>query len=58
MNKTGKLLAWQIHSIKTDDGRYLENPKDINSEFKNYYQALYKTDHDNDNTGIKTILTQ
>lgn len=55
--KVAKLLLWQIkkedteryiYSIKTDDGRYLENPKERNSEFQNYYQPLYTTDHDSD----------
>lgn len=51
-NKTSKLLAWQlkkedtekyIQCIKSDDGQYLEGSKDINLEFKKYYETLYKT---------------
>lgn len=47
-NKTSKLLAWQIkkedsekyiHSIKAEDGRCLEDPKDINLELKKYYPS-------------------
>lgn len=52
-NKTSKLLAWQlkqqdtekiIQCIQTDDGQNLEGSKDINSEFKKYYEKLYQTE--------------
>ncbi len=47
-----------IHSIKTEDCICLEDPKDINLEFKKYYQALYKSDFDNKNinTEIENFL--
>ena len=59
-NKTSKLLAWQIrkeksdkfiHSILTEDGRCLEDSASINAEFKQFYENLYKTGQDEDNTG-------
>lgn len=64
-NKKRKLLTRQIkkeatekhiHCIKTEDGRCLEEPKNINLEFKKYYQALYKSDHDTENVKIKQFL--
>ena len=50
-NKTGKLLAWQIKkeetdriidSIVTDGGRVLTSPTEINTEFKDFYQNLFR----------------
>lgn len=65
-NKTSKLLAWQlkqedtgkyIQCIKTDDDQYLEDSKDINLEFKKYYETLYKTEQSTE-TEIKDFLNK
>uniref|UniRef100_A0A3B4WXV4 Reverse transcriptase domain-containing protein n=1 Tax=Seriola lalandi dorsalis TaxID=1841481 RepID=A0A3B4WXV4_SERLL len=64
-NKTSKLLAWQIrketsdkfiHSILTEDSRLLDKSESINSEFKQFYEDLYKTGQDAENTGEKRFM--
>lgn len=51
--KVGKLLAWRIkkihteraiNMIKSEDGRQLIDPDEINTSFANYYENLYKSE--------------
>ena len=64
-NKTGKLLAWQIkkedsdkivHSIITDDGRSLTESLEINAEFQNFYETLYKSEYNTNNIAAERFL--
>ena len=57
-NKTGELLVWQIkkeesdhiiHSIITDDGRFLTDLLEINAEFNFFYET---------NQNITPIISQ
>uniref|UniRef100_A0A3B3B502 Reverse transcriptase domain-containing protein n=1 Tax=Oryzias melastigma TaxID=30732 RepID=A0A3B3B502_ORYME len=52
--KAGKLLAWRtkkiqsdraINIIQLDDGKELNDPIEINSAFRKYYEDLYKSDN-------------
>ncbi len=64
-DKTSKLLAWHIKKqetdkfiweIQTEDGKTTSNPIDINSTFKKFYETLYQSDHNTENTEAKKFL--
>ena len=63
--KTSKLLAWQIkkqesdkyiQEIQTEEEELTNNPTDINSRFKKFYETLYQSDLNLNNTEAKNFL--
>lgn len=66
-DKTNRLLSWQIkkeesdryiHSIQLNDGNYIKDPREINTLFKNFYEELYKMDHNCGNIEAKIFLNK